>query len=110
MKLQTDLEFQQNDIKKLNKIYNVERFSIRLKGGNAFAAEQKNRELQKLLLKSKNLSKKSKIKTRPNKIIEQATNNMNKTKSEKYDIDPNAIEKKKVLKIKTIEKYMFSID
>ena len=39
MKLQTGLEFQQNDIKKLNKIYNVERFSIGLKGGNAFAAE-----------------------------------------------------------------------
>ena len=35
---------------------------------------------------------------------------MNKTKSEKYDIDPNAIEKKKLLKIKTIEKYMISID
>ena len=95
MKLQTGLEFQQNDIKKLNKIYNVERFSIRLKGGNAFAAEQKIRELKKLLLKSKNLSKKSKIKIKPDKIIEQATNNMNKTKSEKYDIDPNAIEKKK---------------
>ena len=43
MRLQTDLEFQQNEIKKLNKKYNVEMFSTRLRGGKAFAAEQKIR-------------------------------------------------------------------
>ena len=60
MKSQTDLEFQQNEIKKLNKNYNVEMFSTRLHEGKAFAAEQKIRELKKLLLKSKFLEERSK--------------------------------------------------
>ena len=38
MRLQTDLEFQQNEIKKLNKKHNVEMFSSKTR---AFAAEQK---------------------------------------------------------------------
>ena len=58
MRLQTDLEFQQNEIKKLNKKHNVETFSTRVRGGKAFAAEQKIREFKKLLLKTKNLYKK----------------------------------------------------
>ena len=37
-------------------------FSTRLRGGKAFAAEQKIRELQKLLLKTKNTNKKNKTK------------------------------------------------
>ena len=53
MRLQTDLEFQQNEIKNLNKKYNVEMFSTRVRGGKAFAAEQKIREFKKLLLKIK---------------------------------------------------------
>ena len=109
MRLQTDSEFQQNDIKKLNKKYNVQVLSTRLRGEKAFAAKQKSRELKKLLLKGKNLSKKKKIKIKPNKIIEHATKNMNKTKSYKYDIDPNTIEKN-VSKTKTIEKYVIFID
>ena len=55
MRLQTDLEFQQNEIKNLNKKYNVEMFSTRIRGGKAFAAEQKIREFKKLLLKVKAL-------------------------------------------------------
>ena len=47
MKLQVDQEFQQLKIKDLNKQHNVEMFSISLRGGNAFAAEQKIRELKK---------------------------------------------------------------
>ena len=39
MRLQTDFEFQQTEIKKLNKKYNVEMFSTRVRGGKAFAAE-----------------------------------------------------------------------
>lgn len=58
MRLQTDLEFQQNNIKRLHKKYNVDMFSTRLPGKKAFAAEQKIRELKKLLLKSKSLNKK----------------------------------------------------
>ena len=44
MRLQTDLEFQQNEIQKLNKKHNVEMFSSKTRGGKAFAAEQKIRE------------------------------------------------------------------
>ena len=47
MRLQTDLEFQQNEIKKLNKKYNVKMFSTRVRGGKAFAAEQRNKRIQK---------------------------------------------------------------
>ena len=60
MRLQTDLEFQQNEIKKLNKKYNVEMFSTRVRSGKAFAAEQKIREFKKLLLKMKALKNKTK--------------------------------------------------
>ena len=55
MRLQNDLEFSQNEIKKLNKKYNVDVFSTKLRGGKAFAAEQKIREFKKLLFKSKQL-------------------------------------------------------
>ena len=45
MRLQTDLEFRQNDIKKLNKKYNIEMFSSSVRGGKAYAVEQKIRQL-----------------------------------------------------------------
>ena len=51
MRLQTDQEFQQNNIKKLNKEYDVEMYSTKLRGVKAFAAEQKSCELKKLLLR-----------------------------------------------------------
>ena len=41
IRLQVDLEFQQNKIKKLNKKYNVEMFTTKNRGGKAYAAEQK---------------------------------------------------------------------
>ena len=47
MTLQVDHEFQQLKIKDLNKEHNVEMFSTSLRGGKAFAAEQKIRELKK---------------------------------------------------------------
>ena len=62
MRLQTDLEFQQNDIKRLNKKYDVDIFSTKIRGGKAFAAEQKIREFKKLLLKTKYLYKKARKK------------------------------------------------
>ena len=62
MRLQTDLEFQQNEIKKLNKKYNVEMFSSKTRGGKAFAAEQKIREFKTLLFKNKRLHKVTKSK------------------------------------------------
>ena len=47
MRLQVDLEFQKNDIKELNKKYNVEMFSTKVRGGKVFAAEKKIRELKR---------------------------------------------------------------
>ena len=57
MRLQTDLEFKQNEILKLNDEFNVEMFHTRLWGGKAFAAEQKLRQFKKLLLRGKSLEK-----------------------------------------------------
>ena len=62
MRLQTDQEFQQNEIKKINLKYDVEMFSSRIRGGKAFAAEPKIRELKKILFKTKNVYKMSKKK------------------------------------------------
>ena len=39
MRLQTDQEFQQTNIKKLNKEYVIEMYSTKLRGGKAFADE-----------------------------------------------------------------------
>ena len=43
LRLQTDLEFKQNQIKKLNTEFNVEMFLTKIRGGKTFAAEQKIR-------------------------------------------------------------------
>ena len=42
-------EFQQNKIRKLYKKFNVEMFSTRIRGGKAFAAEQKICKFKKFL-------------------------------------------------------------
>ena len=39
MRLQEDLEFKQNQIKKLNDEFNVDMFHTRVRGGKVFAAE-----------------------------------------------------------------------
>ena len=94
MRLRTDQEFQQNEIKKINLKYNVDMFSTNIRGGKAFAAEQKIRELKKILFKTKNVYKRSKKKINSKKIIEKAIENMNKINSEKYGLPPEIIEKK----------------
>ena len=55
MRLQTDLEFKQNQIKKLNDEFNVEMFHTKVRGGKAFAAEQKIREFKKKIIKKKTI-------------------------------------------------------
>ena len=92
MRLQTDLEFQQIEVKRLNKKYDVEMFSTKLRGGKAFAAEQKIREFKKMLLKVKDLYKKNKKQIKPNEIIKKVTTNINKTKTQKYEIEPEEAE------------------
>ena len=60
MRLQVDLEFQQNKIKKINQKYNVEMFSTKNRGGKAYIAEQKIREFTKILFKIKKTYKRLK--------------------------------------------------
>ena len=107
MRLQTDLEFQQNEIKELNKKYNAEMFSTRVRGGKAFAAEQKIREFKKLLLKIKSLYKKNGMRVKPNELIKKTTTNMNKTKTTKYQIEPEYVEKKSLEDDNFREKFDF---
>ena len=57
MRLQTDLEFNQNKIKQLNKKFDVDMFHTKVWRGKAFAAEQKIREFKKILLRSKQFEK-----------------------------------------------------
>ena len=94
MRLQTDQEFQQNEIKRLNQKYNVEMFSTRLRGGKAFAAEQKIRELKKVIFKTKRTYKLQKKKNNSKEIIKKAVENLNRINSEKYGLPPDIIEKK----------------
>ena len=92
MRLETDQEFKQRKIFQLNKKFNVDMYSTNLRGGKAFAAEQKNGELKKTLLRSK-CTKKFKGKwTKPNELIKKATFNLNNTRSAKYGYSPQQIE------------------
>ena len=88
MKLQVDQEFQQIKIKDLNRQNNVEMFSTSLRGGKAFAAEQKIRELKTRISKLKG----QKLKITPKKIIEISTANMNIQPSKKYGFSPEEVE------------------
>ena len=93
MTLQTDLVFKQNAIKKLNNEFNVEMFHSKVRGGKAFAAEQKIREFKKLLLKSKRFIKRKGERLRPLQVIKKAVENMNETISTKYGVSPESVEK-----------------
>ena len=94
MRLQTDLEFQQNQIKKLNSKCNVEMFTSKTRGGKAFTAEQKIRDLKKLLLRSKNNAKRNKVRLQPVKLIQKTTINLNRTPTQKYGLEPEQVESK----------------
>ena len=79
MRLKTDLEFKQNQIKKLIDEFNVDMFHTKVRGGKAFAAEQKIGQFKKILLRSKRFEKNSNKKIRPNDLIKKAAQNMNQT-------------------------------
>ena len=61
-----------------------------VRGGKAFAAEQKIRELKNRIAKLSTL----KMKVLPTTIILQSAENMNNVKTEKYSASPNEIEQK----------------
>ena len=108
MRLQTDLEFLQNELKRLNKKYYVDMFSTKLRGGKAFAVEQKIREFKKLLFKSKQLYKATKTGSLdPRKLIRKAVQNINNVNSQKYGVPPKTVEKKSLEDEKFLEVYDF---
>ena len=95
MKLQTDLEFKQKKIFDLNKKYNVDMFSTAVRGGKAFASEQKLRELKKRISKLLAPQRNSKAKLKSlNVIIEKAVENTNSLPTIKYGLEPDKIEKR----------------
>ena len=94
MLLQTDREFQQANIKKLNKQFDVDMYSTNLRGGKAFAAEQKIRELKKLLLRSKRIKKLLGKRVQSNELTKKATLNLNNTRSGKCGFSPEQIKEK----------------
>ena len=66
MKLQVDQEFQQVKIMDLSDLNNVEMFSTPIRGGKAFATEQKIRELKTRIAKLAS----QKLKISPKKITD----------------------------------------
>ena len=94
MHLQTDLEFKQNQIKKLNDKFDVEMFHTKVRGGKAFSAEQKIREFKKILLRRKRFEKDRKNRIKLNDLIKKAAQNMNETISTKYQLETETIEKR----------------
>ena len=107
MRLQVDLEFQQNKIKELNKKYNVDMFSTKIRGGKAYAAEQKIREFKKILFRIKKTYKRLNKRLNSAKLIKQTVQNMNNTKSIKYDLEPEVIENCSLKDDNFREKYDF---
>ena len=92
MRLQTDQEFKQRNIEEHIKKFNVEIYSMHLRGRKTFAAEQKTCELKKHLLRIKRIEKSKEKRIKPNELIKKATFNLNNTISEKYGYSPEQIE------------------
>ena len=90
MSLQMDQEFQQNEIKKLNKKFNLKMFSMLPRGGKSFGAKPKICKFKKLLSKSKTVQKQIDAK----KLIQKATDNLNSVMSAQYGYPPEKIEVK----------------
>ena len=88
MRLQVDNKFQQVKIHDLNNQNNVKMFTTSVRGGKAFAAEQKIRELKTRVAQLKI----QKLKISPTKIILKSALNMNNALSEKDGLSPEEIE------------------
>ena len=86
MRLQVDNEFHLVKIKDLNDENNVEIITTAVRGGKAFAAEQKIWETRISKINAQ------KLKINPAKKIESSTLNINLIKSRKYGLSPEEIE------------------
>ena len=69
-------------------------YSTNLRGRKAFAADQKIRELKKLLLRSKRIKKSLGKRVKPNELIQKVTLNLNNIQLAKYGFSPEQIEEK----------------
>ena len=81
--LQADQEFNQNEIAKINKKYNVLNYYSKLNDGHTVGAEQKL---------GKRLIKKGKLK--PNEALKKTTNSINMLHTRKYGVPPEEVENK----------------
>ena len=77
-----------NRLKDLNDENNVKMFTTVMRGGKAFAAEQKISELKTRISKING----QELKISPAKITETSILNMNLMKSKKYGLSPEEIE------------------
>ena len=89
MRLQVENEFQQVRTKDFSNENNAEMFTS-MRGGKAFAAEQKIRELKTRIVKLNA----QKLKISPTKIIQNSALNRNIMKSIKYSVSPEEIERR----------------
>ena len=105
MKLQVDQVFQPVKIKDLNDLNNVEMFSTSLRGGKAFDAEQKIRELKTRIAKLHG----EKLKISPKKITEMSAASMNILVSKKYGFSPEEVEKRALDSERTVQKFTICI-
>ena len=72
-------------------------FSTNVRGGKAFAAEQKTREMKKRIISLKAIKKRTnKSRTKPNQIIRKVVENINNLPIQKYGIARKEIEKKSI--------------
>ena len=87
MQLQTDQEFNQNEIAEINKKNNVLHYNSKLNNRHAIDAEQKIKELKSRLVNFRKLSKKRKLK--PNEALKKKkTNKINMLRTRKYEVPP----------------------
>ena len=93
-RLQTDQEFKQKKIFALNKNFNVDMFLTAVRGGKAFVAEQKLRELKKRVFRLKAMGKRLSKKQNLYEIIKNSVENMNSL--------PSANISKHQMRLKTI--------
>ena len=84
----------------MNAENNAEMFTSSVRGGKAFAAEQKTMEIKTKIVKLS--AQKQKITS--TKIIQNSALNINNMKSEKYGLSPEEIEKRSLVaeRFKTI--------
>ena len=73
-------------------------FTLSLRRGKAFVAEQKIRQFKKKLLRSKRVEKYNTKRIKPNDLIKKETSNLSNVKLVKYGFAPEQIEEKSLNK------------